>query len=173
MDEKSFYRNETKLDQNQLVDLLANETLPTGRTLFSLFSDIVFILLLILSWDSENPGLYILLLTLLVFGLAGILFLIFGKKWLIKITNKSLENGVVYQYKFYDNEFTIDAIVNEKQSHIAMQYKGLEKVVFKGDYACIYINSVSMYFVNLSNFGEERDEVVKLLSPYKKKKSKR
>lgn len=173
MEEKKFYTNETKLNHDQLVDLLANETLPIGRMLFSLFSDIIFILLLILSWDSENPGLYIFLLILLVFGLAGILFLIFGKKWLIKITNKSLENGVVYQYKFYDNEFTIDAIANEKQSHIAMQYKGLEKVVFKGDYACIYINSVSMYFVNLDNFGEDKEEVVNLLLPYKKKKSKR
>ena len=173
MEEKRFYKNETKLDHNQLIELLANETLPTGRMLFSLFSDIVFILLLILSWDNANPGLYILLLILLVFGLAGILFLILGKKWLIKITNKSLENGVIYQYKFYENEFSIDAIVNEKESHIAMQYKGLEKVVFKGDYACIYINSVSMYFVNLNNFGEDKEEVVNLLLPYKKKKSKR
>ena len=173
MEEKRFYENETRLDQNQLIDLLANETLPTGRMLFSLFSDIVFIILLILSWDNENTGLYILLLTLLVLGLAGILFLIFGKKWLIKVTNKSFENGVVYQYKFYENEFTIDAIVNDKSSHIAMQYKGLEKVIFKGDYACIYINSVSMYFANLNNFGEDKGEVLKLLSPYSKKKSKR
>ena len=173
MENNICYKNETKLNNDQIVDLLAEQTLPTGRMLFSLFSDIVFISLLILSWDSTNTGLYILLLILLVFGLAGILFLIFGKKWLIKITNKSLENGVVYQYKFYENEFTIDAIVNEKSSHIAMQYKGLEKVVFKGDFACIYINSVSIYFVNLSDFGDDKEEIVRLLSPYKKKKSKR
>ena len=173
MENNICYKNETKLNNDQIVDLLAEQTLPTGRMLFSLFSDIVFISLLILSWDSTNTGLYILLLILLVFGLAGILFLIFGKKWLIKITNKSLENGVVYQYKFYENEFTIDAIVNEKSSHIAMQYKGLEKVVFKGDFACIYINSVSIYFVNLSDFGDDKEEIVRLLSPYKKKKNKR
>ena len=173
MEEKKFYENETKLDQNQLVDLLANETLPTGRMLFSLFSDIVFILLLILSWENENPGLYILLLTLLVFGLAGILFLIFGKKWLIKITNKSLENGVTYNYVFYDNEFAVDSIVGDKTSHLAMQYAGLEKIIIKGDYAYIFINSVSIFFVDLNNFGDEKEEVIELFAPYKKKKSKR
>ena len=101
MEERNCYRNETKLEYDQFVKLLANETLPTGKMMFYLFSDFIFILLLILSWDNENPGLYILLLILLLFGLAGILFLIFGKKWLIKITNKSFEKGVLYQYKFY------------------------------------------------------------------------
>ena len=173
MEEKVFYRNETKLEYDKFVELLANETLPTGKMMFYLFSDFVFIMLLILSWDKENTGLYILLLILLIFGLGGILFLIFGKKWLIKITNKSFENGVLYQYKFYENEFCVDAVVNDKTSHIAMQYTGLEKVVFKGDYVCIYVNSVSMYFVDLNNFGDEREIVVKLLTPFKKKKSKR
>ena len=79
----------------------------------------------------------------------------------------------MYQYKFYENEFCVDAVVNDKTSHIAMQYTGLEKVVFKGDYVCIYVNSVSMYFVDLNNFGDERETVVKLLTPFKKKKSKR
>ena len=173
MEEKVCCRNETKLEYDQFVGLLANETLPTGKMMFYLFSDFVFILLLILSWDKKNPGLYVLLLILLLFGLAGILFLIFGKKWLIKITNKSFEKGVIYQYKFYENEFCVDAVVNDKISHIAMQYAGLEKVVFRGNYACIYVNSVSMYFVDLTNFGEDKEIVVKLLSPYKKKKSKR
>ena len=173
MEEKVFYRNETKLEYDKFVELLANETLPTGKMMFYLFSDFVFIMLLILSWDKTNPGLYILLLILLIFGLGGILFLIFGKKWLIKITNKSFENGVLYQYKFFENEFCVDAVVNDKTSHIAMQYTGLEKVVFKGDYVCIYVNSVSMYFVDLKNFGDERETVVRLLTPFKKKKSKR
>ncbi len=173
MEKQIRYQNETKLNHDEIVNLLAEQTLPTGRMLFSLFSDIVFILLLVLSWDNDNIGLYILLLILLVFGLAGILFLIFGKKWLIKISNKSLENGVIYQYNFYENEFSIDATLNGKTSHIAMQYKGLEKVVFKGNFICIYINNVSMYFVDLNNFGEKKEEVIQLLSPYKKKKSKR
>ena len=173
MEERNCYRNETKLEYDQFVKLLANETLPTGKMMFYLFSDFIFILLLILSWDNENPGLYILLLILLLFGLAGILFLIFGKKWLIKITNKSFEKGVLYQYKFYENEFCIDAVIDDKTSHIAMQYAGLEKVIFKGDYVCIYVNSVSMYFVDLNNFGDEKEAVVKLLTPFRKKKSKR
>ena len=54
-----------------------------------------------------------------------------------------------------------------------MQYAGLEKVIFKGDYVCIYVNSVSMYFVDLNNFGDEKEAVVKLLTPFRKKKSKR
>jgi hypothetical protein len=173
MDDKIKFLNETTLNQDQLVDLLAEQTLPTGRMLFSLFSDLIFILILILSWDSENVGLYITLLVFLIFGLAGILFLIFGKKWLIKISNKSLSNGVIYKYCFYENEFSIDSIINDKTSHLAMQYKGLEKVVIKGDFACLYINSVSMFFVDLKNFGEYKDEVIKMLAPYKKKKSKR
>ena len=173
MEEKIKYQNETKLTQEQIVNLLAEQTLPKSTMLISLFSDLIFILILIISWDKENNGLYILLLILLIFGLAGILFLIFGKKWLIKITNKSFEKGVIYQYKFYENEFCVDAVVNDKISHIAMQYAGLEKVVFRGNYACIYVNSVSMYFVDLTNFGEDKEIVVKLLSPYKKKKSKR
>lgn len=173
MDDKIKYQNETKLNQDQLVNLLAEQTLPTGRMLLSLFSDLIFIIILILSWDSQNVGLYITLLILLLFGLAGILFLIFAKKWLIKVSNKSLENGVIYKYCFYEKEFTIDSIINEKNSHLAMQYSGLEKVVIKGDYACLYVNNVSMFFVDLNNFGEDKEEIIKIFTQYKKKKSKR
>lgn len=173
MEDKIKYENETKLNNEQIVQLLAEQTLPAGRMLFSLFSDLIFILILILSWDSTNNGLYITLLIFLLFGLAGILFLIFGKNWLIKVSNQSLANGVIYKYCFYEKEFSIDSIINDKTSHLAMQYKGLEKVVFKGDYACLYINSVSMFFVDLNNFGKDKDEVIKILAPYKKKKSKR
>ena len=173
MEEKIKYQNETKLTQEQIVNLLAEQTLPKSTMLISLFSDLIFILILIISWDKENNGLYILLLILLIFGLAGILFLIFGKKWLIKISNTSLSNGVTYKYCFYETEFTIDSVINDKNSHLAMQYKGLEKVVIKDDYACLYINSVSMFFVDLNNFGDDKEIIVKLLTPYKKRKSKR
>ena len=110
---------------------------------------------------------------MLSIGLVVCILLLIFKKWLVKVTNKSLENGVTYNYVFYENEFAVDSIVGEKTSHLAMQYAGLEKIIIKGDFAYIFINSVSIFFVDLNNFNEEREEVIKLFAPYKKKKSKR
>ena len=133
----------------------------------------ILMVILILTWDKENVGLYIALTVMLSIALIVSILLIIFKKWLVKVTNKSLANGVVYNYVFYENEFVVDSVVGENSSHLAMQYEGLEKIVVKGDYAYLFINSVSTFFVDLNNFNEEREEVIQLFAPYKVKKSKR
>ena len=171
--ERKKYINETKLNQDEIVGLLAQQTLPLSRMMMSITSIVILILFLILSWDKENNGLYIVLTIMLSLGLVICILLLIFKKWLVKVTNKSLENGVTYNYVFFENEFVVDSIVGDKTSHLAMQYSGLEKIIIKGDYAYIFINSVSIFFVNLNNFGDEKEEVIELFAPYKKKKSKR
>jgi hypothetical protein len=116
---------------------------------------------------------YILLTVLLAIGLIGLILLLIGKKWLIKISNKNLANGVLYQYTFYEKEFSVDTIVGGKKDHMAMKYSGLEKIVIKDNIAYLYINSVSIFFVNLDNFAGEKEEVIKIFSQYKRKNSKR
>ena len=171
--EKVRYENETNLNQEQLIDLLAQQTLPLSKLMMYMSSILILILILILNWDSSNQALYIILSSLLGVSLILVILLLIFKKKLIKVTNTSLANGVTYKYVFYENEFIIDSIVNEKTSHTVMQYKGLEKIVIKGDYAFIYLNSVSIYFVDLNCFTDGKEEVIKIFSQYKKKKSKR
>lgn len=171
--EKIKYENETRLNQDELVNLLAQQTLPAKKMIISIASILILAIILILNWDQENPGVYILMTVLLSIGLIGLILLFIGKKWLIKISNKSLSSGVIYQYTFYENEFKVDSIINENKNHMAMRYEGLEKIVIKDDYAYLYINNVSIFFVNLNNFGDEKEEAIKLFSPYMIKKSKR
>ena len=171
--EKLRYENETKLNQDQLIDLLSQQTLPLSKLITYISSILILTLILILNWDSSNQDLYIILTVLLGLGLVFVVLILIFKKWLIKISNTNLASGVTYKYIFYENEFSVDSTINEKTSHMAMQYKGLEKIVVKEDYAFIYLNSVSIFFVDLNSFEGCKEEVIKLFAPYKKKKSKR
>ena len=171
--EKIKFENETRLTQDEMVDLLAQQTLPLSKILLYITSIVILIIILILNWDFNNAGLYITLTVMLSLALLFVILLLIFKKWLIKISNKQLANGVIYNYVFYENEFSVDSTIGDKTSHLAMKYSGLEIIKVKGDFALIYINNVSMFFVNLNNFNVEREEVLKLFSPYRKKKSKR
>ncbi len=171
--EKIKYYNETKLNQDELVSLLSEQTLPAKKMIISISSIVILFIILLLNWDKENPSMYILLTVLLAIGLIGLILLLIGKKWLIKISNKNLANGVEYQYTFYENEFSVDIIVGGKKDHMAMKYSGLEKIVIKDNIAYLYINSVSIFFVDLDNFADRKEEVIKIFSEYKRKKSKR
>ena len=133
--EKIKYYNETKLNQDELVSLLSEQTLPAKKMIISISSIIILFIILLLNWDKENPSMYILLTVLLAIGLIGLILLLIGKKWLIKISNKNLANGVLYQYTFYENEFSVDTIVGGKKDHMAMKYSGLEKIVIKENIA--------------------------------------
>ena len=95
--EKIKYYNETKLNQEQLVSLLSEQTLPAKKMIISISSIIILFTILLLNWDKENPSMYILLTVLLAIGLIGLILLLIGKKWLIKVSNKNLANGVLYQ----------------------------------------------------------------------------
>ena len=171
--ERKKYINETKLNQDEIVRLLAQQTLPLSRMLMSITSLLILMVVLILSWDKENNGLYITVTVMLSVGLIISVLLIIFKKWLVKISNKSLAMGVTYNYTFYENEFVVDSTIGDKTSHLVMQYEGLEKIVIKDDYAYLFINTVSIFFVDLNNFKEEKEEVINLFTPYKKKRSKR
>lgn len=171
--EKIKYYNETKLNQDELVSLLSEQTLPAKKMIISISSIVILFIILLLNWDKENPSMYILLTVLLAIGLIGLILLLIGKKWLIKVSNKNLANGVLYQYTFYENEFSVDTIVGGKKDHMAMKYSGLEKIVIKDNIAYLYINSVSIFFVDLDDFAGEKEEVIKIFSQYKRKKSKR
>lgn len=167
------FENETKLNQEEVLNLLAKQTLPLSRMLMIALSILVLSLILILNWDTKNPGAYIMMAVLLGIGLVGVLLLIFGKKWLIRVSNKSLKDGVTYKYVFYENEFVVDTIVGENKSHTVMKYEGLEKIEIKDDYAFLYLNNVSIYFVDMNKFQIEKEVIVKLFAPYKKRRSKR
>ena len=170
--DKIKYENETKLSQDELIDLLALNTLPLSKMIWYITMMFVLQIILIMFWDNTNPGLYIALSVMIAIGLTGTILLLVFKKKLLKASNKSLMNGVVYRYIFYENEFVLDTIIGEKTSHQVLKYEGLEKIVIKDDYAFLYVNNVSIYFVNMNNF-EQKEEVIKLFEPYKKKKSKR
>ena len=98
--ERMKYYNETKLNQDELVSLLAEQTLPAKKMIISISSILVLLVILILNWDKSNEGVYILMTILLSIGLIGSVLLLFGKKWLIKVSNKALADGVIYQYTF-------------------------------------------------------------------------
>ena len=167
-------KNETKLNQEELVDLLSEQTLPLSKMIISIGSILILFTILIFAWDKENPSLYILMTVLLSIGLAGVILLLVGKKWLVKVSNKSLVNGVTYNYTILDKGLKIESIMGEKQSTTQVQYATLEKIVIKNDMAYIYVNNVSIFFLKLNNFSlEEKEEVIKLFEPYKIKKSKR
>ena len=91
--EKIKYYNETKRNQDELVSLLSEQTLPAKKMIISISSIVILFIILILNWDKENPSMYILLTVLLAIGLIGLILLLIGKKWLIKISNKNLANG--------------------------------------------------------------------------------
>ena len=169
---KIRYENETKLNQDELVDLLAEQTLPISKMIISIVSICILMIILIFNWENDNPGLYIALTVMLSIALVVTVLLIIFKKWLIKVSNKSLSNGVIYNYVFYEDCFTLDSVINDNTSHLSMKYDQLEKIVIKDNYAYIYVNNVAIYFVNMNNF-DNKEEVIKLFSPYKKRKNKR
>ena len=170
--ERIKYENETILKEDELIDLLSLNTLPLSKMIWYMTMMIVLQVILIMFWDSTNPGLYIALTVMIAIGLIGTILLLVFKKKLLKASNKSLKDGVVYKYIFYENEFVLDTKIGDKTNHQVLKYEGLEKIVIKDDYAFLYVNNVSIYFVNMNNF-EQKEEVIKLFEPYKKKKSKR
>lgn len=170
--EKIKYENETKLSQDELIDLLALNTLPLSKMIWYIIMMLVLQTILIIYWDNSNPGLYIALTIMIAIGLLGTILLLVFKKKLLRVSNKSLKDGVVYQYIFYENEFVLDTKIGDKTNHQVLKYEGLEKIVIKDDYAFLFLNNVSIYFVNMNNF-EQKEEVIKLFAPYKKRKNKR
>lgn len=172
--EKVCYKNETKLNQEELVNLLAKQTLPLPKMMMTIGSMAILLGILIFFWDSQNPGLFVALTVLLGIGLVGVILLLIGKKWLIKISNKSLENGVTYSYEFYKSGLKIESTLGENKSVNQIQYHNLERVVINEDMIYLFANNVSIYFVDVNQFEEGKKEgVIKLLSPYKVKKCKR
>ena len=172
--EKINYKNETNLNQDQLVSLLADQTLPFKKMLISICSIVILLGILIFFWDNETLGLFIALTVLLSIGLIGVILLLIGKKWLIKVSNKSLENGVKYLYTFYESGVKIESLLSGKNSVTQIQYNNLEKVVIKEDFIYLYANNVSIYFVDNNTFFDgKKEEVINLLKPYQVKKSKR
>ena len=170
--EKIKYENETVLTQDELIDLLALNTLPLSKMIWYMVMMLVLQTILIIYWDNSNPGLYIALTIMIAIGLLGTILLLVFKKKLLRVSNKSLKDGVVYQYIFYENEFVLDTKIGDKTNHQVLKYEGLEKIVIKDDYAFLFLNNVSIYFVNMNNF-EQKEEVIKLFAPYKKRKNKR
>lgn len=171
--EKVKYKNETKLTQEQLLSLLAKQTLPLPRMLLSMTSIVILLSVLIFFWDSENSGIYVLMSSLLGLAFIIILFLILCKKWLIKVSNKQISEEVIYRYVFYENELVIDTVNGNQTSHQVIRYEGLEKIVVKDDFAYIYVNSVSIYFVDMNKFDVDKATIIELFAPYRKRKSKR
>ena len=167
------YTNETKLTQDELVTLLSKETLSITKFCVSLGSIITLLTLLFITWDTNDNTTYVILTVLLSICLILTILMFIGKKYIIKFDNKSLKDGITYKYTFYENEFVIDTVIGEKTNHLVLQYKGLERIKVKGNYAVLYANTISMYFVNMDNFTEGKEEILKLFSLYKKKKSKR
>lgn len=168
------YKNETKLNQDELVDLLSKQTLPLSKMITSICSILVLLTILILSWDNSNAGLYIVMSVLLGIGLVGVVLLLIGKKWLIKVSNKSLVHGVTYNFTITDKGIKIESLIDEKESVTQVLYTNLEKIVIKDEIAHIYVNNVSIFFMKLNQFSEEDKEVViKLFEPLKVRKSKR
>lgn len=168
------YKNESKFTQEELVDLLSKQTLPLPKMIISIGSILILLLILVLSWDKENPTLYIVMSILLGIGLIGVILLLIGKKWLIKVSNKSIVNGVIYNYTLTDKGFKVESTIGEKQTVTQAQYCNLEKIIIKEDIAHLYFNNVSIFFLKLENFTEEeKEEVIKLFEPFKIKKSKR
>lgn len=171
--ENVSYKNETKLNQDELVDLLATQTLSSRKVIVSISSMVILLGLLIFFWDNNSLGLFIAITVLLSIGLVGIILLAIGKKWLIKVSNKQLVSGVTYFYTFNDKGVKIESVLGENKSVNQIQYYNLEKVVFKDEFIFLYANNVSIYFVSLNGFIDGKEEVIKLLEPYKIKKSKR
>ena len=131
------------------------------------------VFILIFFWDSQNPGLFVALTVLLGIGLVGVILLLIGKKWLIKISNKELANGVIYDYTFTADGFKVESRLGEKQIQQSIRFAEVEKIVIKEDYSYIYANNVSIYFVDMNSFEDGKDEMMEVFSRYKKKKSKR
>ena len=52
--EKIKYYNETKLNQDELVSLLSEQTLPAKKTIISISSILILFTILLLNWDKEN-----------------------------------------------------------------------------------------------------------------------
>ena len=71
--EKIKYYNETKLNQEELVSLLSEQTLPAKKMIISISSILILFIILLLNWDKENPSMYILLTVLLTIGLIGLI----------------------------------------------------------------------------------------------------
>ena len=151
--DKIKYENETILKEDELIDLLSLNTLPLSKMIWYMIMMIVLQVILIMFWDNANPGLYIALTVMIAIGLIGTILLLVFKKKLLKASNKSLKDGVVYKYIFYENEFVLDTKIGDKTNHQVLKYEGLEKIVIKDDYAFLYVNNVSIYFVNLNNFA--------------------
>jgi hypothetical protein len=171
--EKRIYKNQTKLSQDEIVSLLATQTIPVSKLVISISSIVILALLVILTWDQEQLAMYILLTVLLSLGLIGTILLFVGKKWLIKISNKELANGVTYDYTFTSDGFKVESRLGEKQTQQSIRFAEVEKIVIKEDYSYIYANNVSIYFVDMHSFEEGKDEMIEVFSRYIKKKSKR
>lgn len=171
--ENKKYINKTKLNQDELVSLLATQTIPVSKLIMSLSSIVILTVLLILNWDNEQLALYIILTVLLAFGLIGTILLFVGKKWLIKVSNKELSCGVIYDYVFTSEGFKVECTLGEKKTQQNIRFAEVEKIIFKDGYAFIYANNVSIYFVEMNAFNEYKEEVTNIFNQYKVKKSKR
>lgn len=171
--EKRIYKNQTNLSQDKIISLLATQTIPVSNLVISISSIVVLALLLIFTWDQEQLAMYILLSVLLSLGLVGTILLFVGKKWLIKISNKELANGVIYNYTFTNDGFKVESILGSKQVQQSVRFAEVEKIIIKEDYSYIYVNKVSIYFVDMNSFEDGKEEIIEIFSRYTKKKSKR
>lgn len=171
--ENKQYTNQTKLNQDELVSLLATQTLPLSKMIISLASIVILTVLLILNWDNNDLALYIILTVLLSLGLIGTILLFIGKKWLIKVSNKELANGVIYDYLFNEGGFKVECTIGDKKSQQNIRFAEVEKILIKDRYAFIYANNVSIYFVDMEAFGDDKVLMENIFDKYKIKKSKR
>ena len=171
--EKRTYKNQTSLSQDKIISLLATQTIPVSKLIISISSIVILALLLVFTWDEEQLAMYILLTVLLSLGLIGTILLFVGKKWLIKISNKELANGVIYNYTFTNDGFKVECTLGSKQTQQSIRFAEVEKIIIKEDYSYIYANNVSIYFVDMNSFEDSKEEIIEIFSQYKKKKSKR
>ena len=173
MEKKLIASNNTQLNQDEIVTLLARRASSNKRMILTGIALLVLETIVILSWDKDMSWLYILLTCLIGVGFTGCILLMVFKKALIKISNPNLANGVTYKYSFYDDVFKLETLLGDKKGYSVMKYNDLEKIVVTNDYIYFYVNKVSIFFASVDKMHGNTNQMKEIFAKYSVKKNKR
>ena len=173
MKKKLIASNNTHLEQDEIVSLLAKRASSNYRMIFTASALAILQTILIITWDNSLAWLYILLTCLVSLGIVGCILLMVFKKALIKISNPNLANGVTYKYSFYDDVFKIETVLGDKKGYSVMKYNDLERIVVTSDFVYFYVNKVSIFFASVDKMHGNMNVMNEVFAKYSKKKSKR
>lgn len=89
---------------------------------------------------------------------------------IMKKNNNNFNDGVVFSYEFFDDEFKVESVLTGQISSTVVKYNSLFKSELKDNYVYIFISKAQCYLLKLDGFNceEDKNKVLDLLNVNKK-----